>query len=175
MICAFIGCDRDAGDRWFCKTHQKQLARRKDPDLMTPIGVPVEDVPPCRRCGGRDFSIKGQAGRRCFRYCLPCHAAQVRGWRRRNPEAYRAASRKYRHTNLLEVRRLDRERKRAVRLSKRCSTTREIVNEDIHFKTLYAGSCTSLTPRPASGRTCSATISEAAEKPPVFDYGVCVS
>jgi hypothetical protein len=101
MICFFIGCDRDAGEGELCPAHKKQRARGRP---LTPIGTRVEEVPPCRKCRGRDFQVQTLRRPRdgavyLSRYCVPCRAKLTRKWAKANPLKAKLASNKYRFAN----------------------------------------------------------------------------
>lgn len=106
MICGFIGCDRHTSrSAFYCEAHTKQLRRRGSPNMLTPIGIPIEDVRPCRKCGGRNFSLTSrQCTGRLSRYCLDCHRRRQRLWRALNRKKTLEIRRRYRERHLDECR-----------------------------------------------------------------------
>lgn len=45
LTCGFIGCDRTTDAHFYCQGHRKQIERR-GLELLSPLGVRLETVPP---------------------------------------------------------------------------------------------------------------------------------
>lgn len=93
-VCLFIGCDRAPKSARYCPGHEKQLQRRGSVEELTRLGAGTQDVPPCRKCGGRDFSIRQGRARNgspsLYRYCVTCTLRSGKRWRKKNLERHRA-------------------------------------------------------------------------------------
>lgn len=121
LPCMFIGCDRPSRKNSYCATHNKQRDRR-GVEGMTPIGHDEKAVvTPCRKCGGRDFSIttRKTAKRGIGRYCLACNRRNRSRWRHANPFREKMNANRYRMSHIEEVRERAREWARGARLRRK--------------------------------------------------------
>lgn len=108
-ICSYVDCGKPVEARGFCVAHYTRWIRYGNPDVVRRgPEFPVPESKKCKICEEvkplAEFTVgvkasKGGKGS----YCLPCHAANQREWRERNPERVKASTERNRdNTNKLK-------------------------------------------------------------------------